>query len=179
MLKSERKFGFLERYAIFYAHSSGTIDFSLLENSARCPDHGTCCKWATVYHNISTILHDLKTEIYRQLGNSTDENNIPLLCELEDGLIRNLEFVFLVNEGNPLLEYINDIIGHSVEGGIFKQMKKRYSDKQKIELKFDPHMFEETYSAISVTHLQTVFYLLMLGYELALACFVIEVMWIR
>jgi hypothetical protein len=51
----------------------------------------------------------------------------PLLCELEDGLILKVDFVFLVNEGNPLLKYINDAIRHIVEGGggIFMQLKKR------------------------------------------------------
>ena len=44
--------------------------------------------WATLYRNISTILDDFRAEYYHLIGNWTDENNRPLLCELEDGVIR-------------------------------------------------------------------------------------------
>jgi hypothetical protein len=124
MLKSERKFGFTEGCEMFYANGSDPVNIAILKNAASCPDYDTCFKWAAVYHNISTILYDFKRESYSQLGNWTDENSRPLLCELEDGFIRNFDFVFLVNEGHPLLEYINDVIGRIVQGGILRQIKK-------------------------------------------------------
>jgi hypothetical protein len=177
MLKSERKFGFTEGCEMFYANSFDPVNIAILKDAARCPDYDTCFKWAAVYHNISTILYDFKTESYSQLGNWTDENNRPLLCELEDGLIRTFDFVFLVNEGHPLLEYINDVIGRIVERGILRQIKKRYSEKEKMESNIHAYTFDDTYSAINIKQLQTAFYLLLMGYALALAGFVIEIMW--
>jgi hypothetical protein len=132
MLKSETKFGSTEGCERFYVNSSDPVDIAILKYAAGFADYDTCFKWAAVYYNISTILYDFKTESYSQLGNWTDENNRPLLCELEDGILRTFDFVFLVNEGHPLLEYINDVIGHIVMGGILRQVKKRYSEKEKI-----------------------------------------------
>jgi hypothetical protein len=38
---------------------------------------------------------------------------------------------------------------------------------------------DDKYFVFSVSHLQTAFYILMLGYVLAVACFVNEIMWHR
>jgi hypothetical protein len=54
--------------------------------------------WAGTYHNISTILKDFDIGIYRGIGNWTDEYNRPLLCELEDGVVRTFEFVILARK---------------------------------------------------------------------------------
>jgi hypothetical protein len=57
------------------------------------------------------------------------------------------------------------------------QIKKGVFDKQKTESMFNSPTFADTYSAISISHLQTAFNLLMIGYVLAVACFVTEIMW--
>ena len=58
-------------------------------------------------------------------------------------------------------------------------MKKKDIDKAKLESNFYFSTFADTYYAISVSHLQTAFYLLMLGNVLAVACFVTKIMWHR
>jgi hypothetical protein len=58
-------------------------------------------------------------------------------------------------------------------------IKKRGFEKAKLKSKFDFSSFDNTYYAISVTHLQTAFYLLIFGNVLAVACFVTEIMWHR
>jgi hypothetical protein len=75
MLKSERKFGFIQGHEIFYANSSKSVYLAILKDAVRCPDQGTCFKWTAMYHNISTILSDLRVVGYRKLRNWTDENN--------------------------------------------------------------------------------------------------------
>ena len=55
---------------------------------------------------------------------------------------------------------------------------KRYDlEKAKIEAKIFSPTFADTYCAINIRHLQAAFYLLMLGYVLAVVCFVTEIMW--
>jgi hypothetical protein len=179
MLKSERKFGFTQHCEIFYANNSDSVDLAILKSAVRCRDFDTCFKWAAVYHNFSTIFHDLKMVVYRELRNWKDENDRPLLCELKDGLVGKRDFVFLVNEGNPLLRYINDAIGHIVEGGIFMQLKKRYYEKEKIDSKFDFYNLDDISFYYSIKQLQTVFYHVLMGYVLALAFFMIEALWHR
>jgi hypothetical protein len=85
----------------------------------------------------------------------------------------------LVRKRSPFLEIIDDVIGRIVEGGIFVHIKKRGINEEKLESKFDFPTSADTYYAISIRHLQTAFYLLMLGYVLAVVCFVTEIMWHR
>jgi hypothetical protein len=113
------------------------------------------------------------------MGKLTDINNRPILCEVEDGGIEVLGLVFLVIKGSPLLEFINDIIEHIIEAGIVTHIKKRDFHKEKIMSIWNDFASYDTYTVFGVGHLQTVFYFLMLGYVLALVCFVIEIMWHR
>jgi len=177
MLKSERKFGFPTGYKSFFPKTSEFVDSAIVKDAVDCTNEDTCFVWAAVYHNISTILSDFKTENYRESGNWTDENNRPLLCELEDGVVRTYVHVFLVRKERRLLDLINDVIGHVVEGGIFMQIMKRGFLEQKTVSLFNAPTFADTYTTITISHLQTVFFLLLLGYALAFASFVIEIVW--
>jgi hypothetical protein len=179
MLKSERKFGFYQIHEGWFPDTSETVDSAIHKHAVRCPNDDTCFTWATVYHNISVILDDIEAEKFREIGKWSDENNRPLLCNLEDGVVRTYGFVFLVRKGRRLLEHINDIIVRVVEGGIFTHIMKRTFDKQEAESKFNSATFTDSYTTISISHLQTVFHLLLLGYVLAVACFVTEKLWHR
>jgi hypothetical protein len=82
----------------------------------------------------------------------------------------------MVRKGFPFLELIGNVLVHILEGGIFIRIKKRTFDKLKIESRLDVPTFDDTYYAINISHLQTAFYLLILGYVLAVACFETEIM---
>jgi len=114
----------------------------------------------------------LDVEIYRARGDWTDENNRPLLCEIEGGFATKYDLAIMVKKGFPFFEFIDNVLGRIMEGGIFMHIKNRSFNKLDIEAKFDVPTFTDTYSVINVTHLQTAFYLLMLGYVLAGGCFV-------
>jgi hypothetical protein len=176
MLKCDMKYGFPETYEELLPDNSDSVDSAIVKNAIRCIDEDTCFKWATVYHNISTILNDFFTEYYGEFGNWRHVNNRHLLCELEDGVVRTHGYVFVVNNKSHILELINDVILSVVEGGIFMEIKKRGLDNKGTGSKF-VSTYDDTYTTISISHLQTVFYILMLGYVLALVCFVTEVMW--
>jgi hypothetical protein len=115
--------------------------------------------------------------MFRANGEWSDENNLPLLCELENGVVRTEGFVFFLRNARYLLEHVNDVIDRVIEGGIFTHIQKGYFYNQKLDSKFNSPTFDDTYIAISISHLQTVFYLLLLGYVLAVASFVAEIMW--
>ena len=179
MVKSERKFGFIDEYEVFFNNVPGSVDSAILNKSVRCPDRGSSFNWAAIYQNISVVFDDMNIEICRDMGKLTDENKRPLLCELEDGGVEAVGLVLLVIRGSPLLEFINDIIEHIIESGIVTHIKKRDFHKEKIVSVWDAFVLYDTYTVFGIGHLQTAFYLLMLGYVVALASFVIEIMWHR
>jgi hypothetical protein len=95
---------------------------------------------------------------------------------VDDGSVRIYGYVFLVRNGSRSLELINDVIGHVVERGSFMHIKERCLVEQKIEPTFNSPTFAYMYATISTSHLQTALCLLLLGYVLALACFVTELL---
>jgi hypothetical protein len=179
MVKSERKFGFIDEYDVFFNNETSSVDSAILDKALRCPDRGASLKWAAVYQNMSVVFDNLNIGIFRDMGKLSDENNRPLLCELEDGGIQNFGLLLIVIKGSPLLKFINEILQHIIESGILTHIKKRDFPKEKIVSIWDAFVPYDTYSVFGIIHLQTAFYLLMIGYVLALACFVTEIMWHR
>jgi len=179
MLDTDMKFGFFKIFETFFNDTSDSTGSTILKNAVRCPDYNTCVQWATHYQNFSTILGDVDIVFMHAVGTWNNENNRPLICELEYGGVQTSGIAFLVSQGSPLLEFINNVISHIVEGGIFVHIREGLLNTSKIVLKFVSPTFADTYCAISIRHLQTAFYLLMLGYVLAVACFVTEIVWHR
>jgi hypothetical protein len=54
-----------------------------------------------VYHNISNVLSELDVGIYSASGDWTNENNRPLLCELEDDFVRAFVFALWLGRKAP------------------------------------------------------------------------------
>jgi hypothetical protein len=179
MLASDMKFGFDQGYEVFFNDTSDSTDNTILKNAVGCLYYDTCLNWTIYEHNISTILSDFDKVQMDAAGIWTDENDRPLACEIEYGVTEASGVALWVSQGTPLLEFINDVIGHIVEGGIFLHIRNLDLYKLKLESKFVSPTFEDTYYAINVSHLQTAFYLLMIGYALAFASFVTEIMWHR
>jgi hypothetical protein len=180
MLKSEKQFGFSEWDGrVLFPNTSDPVDSAIVKNAVRCQQVHTCFIWASVYHNISTVLKEFNVDYYRARGDWTDENNRPLLCEIESGVVGKLDFAIRVKKGTLYFEVIDDVLGHIVEGGIYMHIRERHFEKLKMESKLDVPTSADTYYAINIGHLQTTFYLLMLGYVLAVACFVSEILWHR
>ena len=177
MLKSEMKFGFPHSNFSVLPDASNPVDSEIRKNSLDCLKVSTGLMWASVYQNFSTILTDLQMEGHRRREISTDENNRPLVCKLEDGVVRTLDYAILFRKRSPFFEIIDDVIGHMLEGGIFLHIMKRVNGQENLESINDSPTFDNSYFDISISHLQTAFYLLMLGYVLALVCFVTEIMW--
>ena len=179
MLTSDMKFGFVDEYDAFFENVPDSVDSVILNNAVRSSDRGISLNWAAFYQNMSILFDNLNIEISRDMGKLTDENKRPLLCELEDGGVGNVDLVLLVLRGCPLLQLIDDIIQHLVESGILTHIKKRDFPKEKLLSMSDSFAFDDTYTVFGITHLQTAFYLLMIGYVLAFSCFVTEIMWHR
>jgi hypothetical protein len=177
MLNSEMKFGLTPRYKRLFPDTSNTLDSAIIKDAVEIADESTCFIWAALYHNISTALNDLHLGIHQGKELWGDENNRPLLCELEDGFIRAIDFTIAVTKRSPFLECINDVISHIVEGGILMYIKKRGLEKAKVQTTFNSPTSVGEYIVFGVRHLLTAFYLLLLGYLLAVVCFVTEIIW--
>ncbi|KDR07546.1 hypothetical protein L798_03001 [Zootermopsis nevadensis] len=178
MLNSGRKFGFSEEDQHLFEDSTDSVGKEILKGMVICPDSEACLNWARKYQNISTLCFDVYTKYGKSIGLSTDENNRPLLCGLDDGDVMYFETVMAVLKGNPLLEHINDVIDRIVEAGIFMQWINRFIDEGRISTKTTlSYTLADTYHNFSIKHVQSPIYLLMFGYALAFLSFFIEIAW--
>ncbi|PNF33399.1 hypothetical protein B7P43_G04160 [Cryptotermes secundus] len=178
MLNAGMRFGFPPSYKMFFNDSTDSIGEAILRKVTLCPDEGICLKWASEGRNISTLRSDMTTEFMHSIGSSTDDNNRPLLCDLEDGVVVYFQAVMAVLKGNPLLEHINDVIDRIVEGGLFKEWKKLFFNHARVAKKApSSYTLADTYLNISLIHMQSAFYLFLLGHAAALFSFVIEMVW--
>jgi hypothetical protein len=99
MLNYEKEFGFVEWNVHLFSDASEPLNSEILKSAIHCPGKDTCFKWAAVYQNYSTILDDILVEMFCANGEWLSENNLPLLCSLENGVVRTQGFVFFVRNG--------------------------------------------------------------------------------
>jgi len=59
MLKSDMKFGFVQRYERFFTDISNSIDSAIYKNAVPCPNYETCLKWIFDCRNFSTIVYEI------------------------------------------------------------------------------------------------------------------------
>jgi len=62
-LKSEINVGFDTVYKLLIIDNSEPVDSAIDKDGLQCPNETACFKWATVYHNIPTILSELNVGI--------------------------------------------------------------------------------------------------------------------
>jgi hypothetical protein len=104
MLKSEKKVRLKKSYKkILFLNTSDAIDSTMFRDAVHCPNEPTCFIWKAVYHNISTILNELNMKIFRVLGDWTDDNNRPLLCDVEGGVVGTEVLTMKFKMGAPFL----------------------------------------------------------------------------
>jgi hypothetical protein len=92
MLRSEKNFGLREGYEYLYPDTLEPVDSAIFKAALRYPNDDTCSIWATVHHNISTVLEDLEMKFLRGWVHGTDENKRTSLCELENGVVRTFDY---------------------------------------------------------------------------------------
>jgi len=88
---------FSEWWEIFFTDTSSSIDSTIYKNAVRCSTYETCLNWVIHYPNVLTILSDFTKDLWHAAGIWTDENNRPLACELEYGVVETSGIVFLLD----------------------------------------------------------------------------------
>ena len=110
MLKSHIEDGSFDQYKDFFYRFSW---ISSINSSQR------------ICYRSPSLLMCRMSNWLRAVGVWTDDNHRFLLCELEDGVAGNTDSFLVINKGSPTRKYINDVIDHVEEAGIYMQFKKR------------------------------------------------------
>jgi hypothetical protein len=149
----------------------------LKQNLVIYPSIEVCVEWAMYYKNLSILLPGILSELYYAASDLVGENSEPLLCRLENGVLISTGLTVVMFIGDPLLRRVNEIICRVVEAGIYNYWKslrfhliKLRSQKIAIILPLDQ------YYSFNFYHMQTAFYLLLMGWCLSTLCFIVELL---
>jgi hypothetical protein len=181
MLASKIKYGYFDVFDDIYNETDDVESHVILENRVLCTDLLACLNWARDYKNISIILDELSVEERYSNSMLLDENSMPLICPLDDGLVMITNTAMVMRVGDPLLGRIDEIIKRFVEAGLFMQWKKVFFEKLKIESgRIHSYSLLEDYNIFTLEHVQPAFIMLLMGLcistvillvELAIHCF--------
>jgi hypothetical protein len=147
---------------------------------ANCPSPRVCEAWAKYQKNVSIILTDIQAELNYDIGDFLGEDSKPLLCKLEEGVVFPASLTMLMFHGDPLMRRVNDIIDRVVQAGLYNYWISLEFNLLKIEYrKISIVDLLDDYYSFKLYHLQTVFYLLLMGWCLSAFCFIFEVLYNR
>jgi hypothetical protein len=174
LARSDIKLGFSAMDSVFYEDEADSQSRKIMAKRVECWAADTCFIWAKKYKNISILISDTIYKFQSSVNRPLDTNS-NLLCEIEDGVVERGSTVMVLPRGSPLLDRINDIILHVVEGGIFGEWVKMTHHMRMLKAKASvPHGLSEEYYELSLQHLQSAFFLLQSGYCLSFLAFVLE-----
>jgi hypothetical protein len=174
------KLVYVSDYRFLFEIGDETEVSKVQRNLANCPSYEVCYDWARYYKNASILLSDLDAEVKYSLGNILGDNSKPLLCGLEDGLFYNDGLRMVMFHGDPLMRRVTEIIDRVVEAGIYNFWKSLLMNSAKIS----SHKISlvhplDGYHSFNLYHMQTAFYLLLMGWCISALCFLVEVFYNR
>jgi hypothetical protein len=168
----------------FDPNMSGNLEIDdkteVLKYLTNCSSIWGFVEWAIYHKNISMLLFDIEAEYFYANGDFVGQNSKPLWCGLEDGVLFPSSRTMLMFHGDPLMRRVNDIIDSVVEAGLYNYWITLLINWGKIKYrKISIAQLIDGYYSFNLSHLQTVFYLLLMGWCLSALCFIFEVLYNR
>jgi len=178
LLASGIKLAYTPFQSRYLLHRSEKEEKEIVRNRAICPSSTVCLNWAMYHKNVSILLIENFFEISYAADFYHGQNSEPLLCRLEDGVFLPLSLKMIMLYGDPMLRRVTEIIVRVFESGIYNywislelylfQLRSR---KIGIVIPF------EGYYSFNLYHMQSAFYLLLMGWCLSAISFVVELLY--
>jgi hypothetical protein len=136
--------------------------------------------WAKYHKIVSILLPDIEADFRYAVDGLVGENSKPLLCKLEDGVFFPGSLTMMMFHGDPLMRRVNEVIDRVFEAGLYNYWISLQLNMYKILMrKIGNVQSLDAYYSFNLYHMQTAFYLLLMGWCLSVLCFVFEVLYNR
>jgi hypothetical protein len=177
LLNSDMTFLVYEGHITFYQDDSDWKSARILNDHKECQRY-TCVdemKNVARFRNSAVLWNKYLIDYYTLEGLVDDNTGRPLLCKVPDGTVLITSDVMYVPNGSLLLDKINGIISRVTEAGLYNQWYDILNNRLKVEAQAIriPSLADE-YCDLNMTHMQSAFYFLLLGYILSLTSFLVE-----
>lgn len=131
-------------------------------------NHTECIRRVLLGDDMATVTFSYLTEYFAlaELGTRSK------ICSLDEDILQ-LRYTMYVTKGSSLLDKFNIVISHMLEAGVMQRLWLDVKESvRKIGLREASE--EETYFILSLSHLQLVFYMLVIGNAASFVVFLVE-----
>jgi len=178
LLESGIKLAYSTDYDFIFDERHETESSKVQRNRAYCPTIWVCLDWANYQKNVSILLPDITVEFRYAFGQYVGENSKPMLCSLEDGVVFPASLTMLMFHGDPLMRRVNEVIDRVVEAGLYNYWISAQINLGKILARKIAIVQQlDEYYTFNLYHMQTAFYILLMGWCLSAVCFMFEVLY--
>ncbi|KAJ9588253.1 hypothetical protein L9F63_018417 [Diploptera punctata] len=168
LLKSGMLLGVSDSDIIFFNDSSEIFRETILKRRINCKFNISCFIWASKYYNISLVSTQMwYNEVSADINRHT-------LCRINDGDLEHSSIVMMLQKGSHFLNPINKVIEAIVQSGIFQHWITMTYYSKKIVKHFLKKHSDNDYHQLNLEHMQSSFYILVLGYLLSILVLIFE-----
>jgi hypothetical protein len=180
LFASGMKFAYHPQLETYYNIGDETEVSNIYRKLVNCPTYSDCTDWARYNNNVSILLFEEDAEMLYSLGDFVGENSKPLVCKLENGVVFTYAQTMLMFHGDPLMRRVNEIVDRVFEAGLYIHWRSLLlSSFKATDKKIAIVQQLNEYYSFSLYHMQTTFYLLLMGWCLSALCFMVEVLYNR
>lgn len=162
-------------YGIYSSFDSLMPDLrsKLYDRRQICEDIEDCARRLAAKGDFAFLYSKINTD-YMTAVRFVDSNGHPLFCHMHESFSQ--QYVTLsVQRGSPMLRRYNDVIQRVVEGGLLDQCWKVIKFKATLLAAKNLTVTVGDFTPLSTEHLQSAFYVLILGCVISLVSFSVEV----
>ncbi|PSN37418.1 Ionotropic receptor 579 [Blattella germanica] len=177
LINSDMKLGLTYFDAEIYNNSADLYTERMMKKIVDCTFKEYCIQWALMYKNLSIVFSTLYMDVINIVSSSQwAANGSNLLCRIEHETVNYMRFAMLMPKGSPLFPIVNNIVLRTMEAGLFNQWIEVFLHSLKIQWKMKIRTgLSEEYCELTLIHMQSPFYLMVLGYGISLFVFICEV----
>ena len=138
-----------------------------------CDDIDVFARRLALEGNYAFLYSKISTD-YMAAVRYVDSYGHPLFCHLDEKFSRQY-ITMAVQKGSQMLTRFNDVIQRVIEGGLLDLWWREITFQATLLAVRNFTIYFGDYTALSMEHLQSAFYLLILGYVIPLVSFLVEV----
>ena len=104
-----------------------------------------------------------------------DDSGKPMLCTFFGSTVSTTNTVMYLAKGSPLLQRVNDVISRVIEAGLYYQWVEMFYHGLQIKARvIGLASLADDYYNLNIEHMQSAFYLLLIGQAVAFVTFAVE-----
>jgi hypothetical protein len=171
LVKSDVEFGYHEGYDVHFSDATDASSQNILRHRTQCGSSDKKCLERLVTKGDFAMLAATDIVEYTAACRYLQKPGKSLFYPFQGGFVSS-NYVMYLTKGSPLLDRINSIIRHATEAGLVNQWWTEIINSCTLKCYME---VQEESSTLTMSHLQSAYFILFLGLGFSFSVFVVEV----